>query len=142
MIARLFNTVGPRQSGQYGMVIPRFVQNALAGQPIEMHGDGTQTRCVLPRPGHGPRAQGLMDERASSGEIFNVGSSERISDPGARRAGHATLTGSDSEIVYIPYDKVYGQGIEDTLHRSPRSRRSATRSAGGPSATSTRSSPT
>ena len=57
MIVRLFNTVGPRQSGQYGMVIPRFVERALAGEPIEVHGDGTQTRSLLPRRRHDPRAR-------------------------------------------------------------------------------------
>ena len=79
VIVRLFNTVGPRQSGQYGMVIPRFVSHALAGTPLEIHGDGTQTRSFLPRLGHDPRAEGLMDATRSAGEIYNVGTTERIS---------------------------------------------------------------
>jgi UDP-glucose 4-epimerase len=118
VIARLFNTVGPRQSGQYGMVIPRFVRSALAGTPIEVHGDGTQTRSFCHVADTIRALQGLMDERSLAGAIFNVGSSERIRIVDlAEKVREAA--GSDSEIVYVPYDKVYGQGIEDTLHREP-----------------------
>src|SRR5438874_8763289 len=78
VIARLFNTVGPRQSGQYGMVIPRFVSWALAGQALEIHGDGTQTRCFCHVQDTIRALMGLMDAREISGEIFNVGSTERI----------------------------------------------------------------
>ena len=79
VIVRLFNTVGPRQSGQYGMVIPRFVERALAGEPLEIHGDGKQTRCFCHVAGHDPRARGPDGRaRATSGEIFNVGSTERV----------------------------------------------------------------
>jgi UDP-glucose 4-epimerase len=118
VIARLFNTVGPRQSGQYGMVIPRFVKSALAGTPIEVHGDGTQTRSFCHVKDTIRGLKGLMDNRSLSGEILNIGSSERIRIVDlAERVLQAT--GSDSEIVFIPYDKVYGQGIEDTLHREP-----------------------
>src|SRR5438094_2041161 len=78
VIARLFNTVGPRQSGQYGMVIPRFVSWALAGQTIEIHGDGTQTRCFCHVQDTIQALMGLMDARGISGEIFNVGSTERV----------------------------------------------------------------
>jgi UDP-glucose 4-epimerase len=117
VITRLFNTVGPRQSGQYGMVIPTFVQNALAGRPIEVHGDGAQTRCFCHVADTVRALKGLM-ESGSSGEIFNIGNSHQISIMElAERI--RTLTGSSSEIVTVPYDKVYGQGIEDMLHRIP-----------------------
>jgi UDP-glucose 4-epimerase len=118
VIARLFNTVGPRQSGQYGMVIPRFVRHALAGTPIEVHGDGTQTRSFCHVVDTIRALKGLMDERTLSGAIYNVGSSERIRivDLAARVLRAA---GSRSELLFVPYDEVYGQGIEDTLHREP-----------------------
>jgi UDP-glucose 4-epimerase len=118
VIARLFNTVGPRQSGQYGMVIPRFVERALAGEPLEVHGDGTQTRSFCHVADTVRALSGLMDAAEISGEIFNVGSSERVRIMDlAERVKQAT--GSDSEIAFVPYDRVYGQGIEDTLHREP-----------------------
>jgi len=118
VIARLFNTVGPRQSGQYGMVIPRFVSAALAGRPLEIFGDGTQTRCFCHVRDTIRALVGLMEARGVSGEIFNVGSTERISiEELARRV--LAVTGSGSEIVRVPYDEVYGQGIEDMLHRQP-----------------------
>ncbi len=117
VIARLFNTVGPRQSGQYGMVIPRFVERALAGRPLEIHGDGTQTRCFCHIVDTIRALRGLM-ELGGSGEIYNVGSTNRISiiDLAHRVIG---LTGSSSEIVFVPYDQVYVEGIEDMLHRIP-----------------------
>ena len=118
VIVRLFNTVGPRQSGQYGMVIPRFVERALAGEPIEVHGDGTQTRSFCHVADTVRALAGVMDATGISGDIFNVGSSERIRIIDlAERVKQAT--GSDSEIAFVPYDRVYGQGIEDTLHREP-----------------------
>jgi len=118
VIVRLFNTVGPRQSGQYGMVIPRFVSAALAGRPIEIHGDGSQTRCFCHvQDTIGALAQ-LMDAKNVDGEIFNVGSTERVTiDELAQRVLAATH--SESEVVYVPYGEVYGQGIEDMLHRQP-----------------------
>jgi UDP-glucose 4-epimerase len=118
VIARLFNTVGPRQSGEYGMVIPRFVDAALAGEPLEVHGDGTQTRCFCHVDDTIRALHGLMELHDQSGEIFNVGSQERISilQLAERIRAHV---GGDSEIVTIPYDEVYGQGIEDMLHRIP-----------------------
>jgi UDP-glucose 4-epimerase len=117
VIVRLFNTVGPRQSGQYGMVIPRFVSAALAGRPIEIHGDGTQTRCFCHVGDTIRGLTGLMDA-STSGDIFNVGSTERVTiSELAQRV--LDLTESSSEIVFVPYDQVYGQGIEDMLHRQP-----------------------
>jgi nucleoside-diphosphate-sugar epimerase len=118
VIARLFNTVGPRQSGQYGMVIPSFVERALAGRPLEIHGDGTQTRCFCHVSDTVLALKGLMDERSTSGEIFNVGSSSRIRILDlAQRV--IEMTRSDSELTFVPYEKVYGQGIEDMTHRIP-----------------------
>ena len=118
VIARLFNTVGPRQTGQYGMVIPRFVQNAVAGAPIEVYGDGTQTRSFCHVSDTIRALHDLMDERSISGEIFNVGSSERVQIIElAERV--LTMTGSRSEVSFLPFDKAYGLGIEDVLHREP-----------------------
>jgi UDP-glucose 4-epimerase len=118
LIVRLFNTVGPRQSGQYGMVIPRFVAAALAGRPLEIHGDGSQTRCFCHVQDTIRALAGLMDARHLSGEIFNVGSTERVTI--LELADRVrSLTGSQSEVGYVPYDEVYGQGIEDMLHRQP-----------------------
>jgi len=118
VVVRLFNTVGPRQSGRYGMVIPRFVERALAGEPLEVHGDGTQTRSFCHVSDTVRALAGVMDAHGISGEIYNVGSRERIRIIDlAERVKEAT--GSGSEIVLVPYDRVYGQGIEDTLHREP-----------------------
>jgi UDP-glucose 4-epimerase len=118
VIVRLFNTVGPRQSGQYGMVIPRFVGQALAGAALEVHGDGTQTRSFCHVRDTIRALKGLMEATEISGEIFNVGGTERISV--LELADRVrTLTGSTSELVFIPYTEVYGLGIEDTLHREP-----------------------
>jgi UDP-glucose 4-epimerase len=117
VIVRLFNTVGPRQSGQYGMVIPSFVQRALAGEPIEIHGDGEQTRCFCHVSDTIRALAGLMQEGASGG-IYNVGSEERICiNALAQRVKE--LTGSSSPIEYVSYEAVYGIGIEDMLHRIP-----------------------
>jgi UDP-glucose 4-epimerase len=118
VVARLFNTVGPRQSGQYGMVIPRFVARALAGEPIEIHGDGTQTRSFCHVQDTIRALHGLMSADSLSGDVFNVGSTERLTILSLAERVRA-LTGSASEIEYIPYDQVYGLGIEDTLHREP-----------------------
>jgi UDP-glucose 4-epimerase len=118
VIARLFNTVGPRQSGQYGMVIPRFVERALAGRPLEIHGDGTQTRSFCHVRDTIRALKGLMDATSISGEIFNVGSTDpiRIADLAARVVD---LTGASAEFRFVPYDEVYELGIEDVQHREP-----------------------
>jgi UDP-glucose 4-epimerase len=122
VIARLFNTVGPRQSGQYGMVIPSFVVNAIAGRPLEIHGDGHQTRCFC-HVGDTIRAlRGLMDAPQASGEIYNVGSQNKISILELAERIKAA-TGSDSEIRFVAYEDVYGQGIEDMIHRQPSTRK-------------------
>jgi len=118
VIARFFNTVGPRQSGQYGMVIPRFVERAVSGAPLEVHGDGMQTRSFCHVADTVRATIELMEARDISGEIFNVGSSEsvRIIDLAQRVL---ELTGSSSELVFVPHSEVYGLGIEDVLHREP-----------------------
>jgi nucleoside-diphosphate-sugar epimerase len=119
VIARLFNTVGPRQSGQYGMVIPRFVQSALAGRPLEVHGDGTQTRCFCHVADTVRGLKGLLEDTAKSGELFNVGSQERIA---IRELAERVRTkaGSSSEITFVPYEDVFPHGsMEEMFHRVP-----------------------
>ncbi len=118
VVVRLFNTVGPRQTGQYGMVVPRFVRSAIKGEPIEVHGDGTQTRCF----GHVLDVVGALGRLLESpdcyGQVFNLGNSEEISILDlARRA--ITLTNSGSEIRFVSYDEVYGEGFEDMRRRVP-----------------------
>jgi UDP-glucose 4-epimerase len=118
VIARLFNSVGPRQSGQYGMVVARFVQAAVAGTPLEIHGDGTQTRTFCHVQDTIRALHGLMESPDTTGEIYNVGSRNWISIADlAKRV--LELSDSRSELVYVPYDKVYGTGIDDMLHRLP-----------------------
>ena len=118
VVVRLFNTVGPRQTGQYGMVIPTFVRQALAGRPITVYGDGKQTRCF----GYVGDVIGalvkLMDADEAVGQVFNIGSSEEVSIAElAERVKR--LTGSDSEIVYVPYSEAYEEGFEDMPRRIP-----------------------
>ncbi|HSB26604.1 MAG TPA: GDP-mannose 4,6-dehydratase, partial [Pyrinomonadaceae bacterium] len=118
IIVRLFNTVGPRQTGQYGMVIPTFVKQALAGRPITVYGDGKQSRCF----GYVGDVVGtlvkLMDSSEAVGNVFNIGSSEEISILElAERV--KTLTHSNSEIVFVPYDEAYEEGFEDMPRRIP-----------------------
>jgi UDP-glucose 4-epimerase len=117
IIARLFNTVGPRQSGQYGMVVPRFVHRALAGEPLEVFGDGKQTRCFCHVSDTIRALHGLMEHDAA-GEIYNVGSSEQIAILDlAQKVIDATA--SSSTITFVPFEDAYGHGIEDMLHRIP-----------------------
>ena len=117
-VVRLFNTVGPRQTGQYGMVIPTFVKQALAGRPITVYGDGTQTRCF----GYVGDVVGalikLMDHEGAIGEVFNIGSNEEVSilELANRIKG---LTKSESEIVLVPYAEAYEEGFEDMPRRVP-----------------------
>jgi UDP-glucose 4-epimerase len=118
VIARLFNTVGPRQTGMYGMVIPNFVERALAGEEIQIFGTGEQTRCFCHVSDTIRALRALMEDDTTTGEIFNVGARNKTSILGlAERV--IELTGSSSEIAYVPYDQVYGEGIEDMLHREP-----------------------
>lgn len=118
VVVRLFNTVGPRQTGQYGMVIPTFVRQALSGRPITVYGDGKQSRCF----GYVGDIVGalikLMDHKDAVGNVFNIGSNEEISILQlAQRVKE--LTQSESEIVFVPYDEAYEEGFEDMPRRIP-----------------------
>ena len=118
IIVRLFNTVGPRQTGQYGMVIPNFVRQALAGQPITVFGDGTQSRSFT-YVGDVVRAMvALMDEPRAVGQVFNIGNGKEISI-GELAATVKRMTGSGSTIVRVPYEQAYEAGFEDMPRRVP-----------------------
>jgi UDP-glucose 4-epimerase len=115
---RLFNTIGPRQTGQYGMVVPRFVGQALRGEPITVYGDGQQTRCFTYVDDAVTAMCALMAHPAAAGEVFNVGQPREVTiDALAQRV--LDLTGSASPIVHVPYDQVYSQGFEDMRRRVP-----------------------
>ncbi len=118
VIVRFFNTVGPRQTGRYGMVIPNFVRQALAGQPITVHGDGSQTRSFCHVRDVVGALLRLMDEPRAVGEVFNVGNSQEISIMALAERVRA-LTASRSPIVTIPYDQAYESGFEDMPRRVP-----------------------
>jgi nucleoside-diphosphate-sugar epimerase len=118
IIVRLFNTVGPRQTGQYGMVIPTFVKQALAGRPITVYGDGEQSRCF----GYVGDVVGalvkVMDHKDAIGQVYNIGSNQEITiNKLAERVKE--LTQSTSEIVFVPYDEAYEEGFEDMPRRVP-----------------------
>jgi UDP-glucose 4-epimerase len=118
IIVRLFNTVGPRQTGQYGMVIPNFVRQALAGQPITVFGDGTQSRSFT-YVGDVVRAMvALIDEPRAVGQVFNIGNGREISI-GELAEKVRSLAGSTSDIVRIPYEQAYEAGFEDMPRRVP-----------------------
>ncbi len=122
VIVRLFNTVGPRQVGSYGMVIPRLVEQALRGQPITVYGSGSQTRCFCHVSDVIGALLGLMSERDAEGRVFNVGSQSEISIRDlARRI--VEVTGSTSEVVQVPYDEAYEAGFEDMQRRRPNTAR-------------------
>jgi len=118
VIVRLFNTVGPRQTGQYGMVIPRFVAAALSNQPIRVYGDGTQSRCFCYVGNATQALVELMNHPKAEGEIFNVGSTEEISILELAKKVKQ-MSGSRSEIVLVPYDEAYESGFEDMARRVP-----------------------
>lgn len=118
VIVRLFNTVGPRQTGQYGMVVPRFVQQAMQNKAITVYGDGSQRRCF----GYVGDVVGalikLMEHPAAEGQIFNVGNDEEVSIMElAERV--VRITGSSSKIIKIPYEQAYEAGFEDMARRVP-----------------------
>src|SRR5438105_3692183 len=118
VVVRLFNTVGPRQTGQYGMVIPTFVKQALSGRPITVFGTGEQTRCFGFVKDVVGALINLMERDEAVGEVFNVGSNEEVTIMElARRVKE--LTGSKSEIVTVPYDEAYEEGFEDMPRRVP-----------------------
>ncbi len=118
IVVRLFNTVGPRQTGQYGMVIPNFVRQALAGQPITVFGDGTQSRSFTYVGDVVKAMVALIDEPRAVGQVFNIGNGHEISI-GDLAAKVKKMTGSSSEIVTIPYDQAYEAGFEDMPRRVP-----------------------
>jgi len=118
VVVRLFNTVGPRQTGQYGMVIPTFVRQALAGRPITVFGSGKQTRCFCYVGDVVAALLKLMDSEKSVGEVFNIGSNQEISIGDLARKVKE-LTDSQSEIVLVPYDEAYEEGFEDMPRRVP-----------------------
>jgi len=118
IVVRLFNTVGPRQTGQYGMVIPTFVKQALAGRAITVYGSGKQSRCFCYVGDVVVALVKLMDADDSVGEVFNIGSNQEISILDlAKRV--KDLTRSESEIVFVPYDEAYEEGFEDMPRRIP-----------------------
>jgi UDP-glucose 4-epimerase len=118
VVVRLFNTVGPRQTGQYGMVVPRFVGQALAGKPITVYGDGSSSRCFTNVQDAIRALVGLMDSDAAVGEVYNVGSCQEVTILElAKRV--RLLTGSSSEIVFVPYEVAYEENFEDMPRRVP-----------------------
>jgi UDP-glucose 4-epimerase len=117
-IVRLFNTVGPRQTGRYGMVIPTFVQQALRGEPITVYGDGNQSRCFGYVGDVVQALAALFDNPAAIGEVFNIGSTEEVTI-GELAEMVKVMTGSRSEIIQIPYDEAYEAGFEDMHRRIP-----------------------
>ena len=118
IVVRMFNTVGPRQTGQYGMVIPTFVKQALANKPITVFGDGTQSRCFTHVADVVRGLIGLMESTASYGQVFNIGSGGEITirDLAMQIKEKAR---SSSEIQYIPYTEAYEAGFEDMVRRVP-----------------------
>lgn len=118
IIGRLFNTVGPRQTGQYGMVVPNFVQKALIGKPIIVHGDGSQSRSFTHISDVVEALIRLMSEPRAVGQVVNVGGTEEVTIKELALLVKE-MTGSRSDIEYIPYEKVYGPGFEDMQRRCP-----------------------
>jgi UDP-glucose 4-epimerase len=118
VVVRLFNTVGPRQTGQYGMVVPRFVHSAMKNEPITVFGDGTQQRCF----GHVldvvEGLSKLLESPQCFGQVINLGNDEEVSILGLAEKA-IELTGSKSEVRYIPYEEAYGDGFEDMRRRVP-----------------------
>jgi UDP-glucose 4-epimerase len=118
VVVRMFNTVGPRQSAAYGMVIPRLVRQAIAGLPLTVYGDGTQTRCFCHVQDVVGAIVALLDRDETAGEVFNIGSQHEISMLElARRI--VTRSGSSSEVRLIPYEEAYESGFEDMMRRVP-----------------------
>lgn len=118
IVVRLFNTVGPRQTGQYGMVIPTFVKQALSQRPITVYGDGRQSRCFCYVGDVVGALMKLMDDEQAVGEVFNIGSNQEVTI-GDLAKKVKELTNSESEIVLVPYDEAYEEGFEDMPRRVP-----------------------
>ncbi len=117
-IARFFNTVGPRQTGRYGMVVPRFVSQALHGEPITVYGDGSQSRCFLHVEDLVEAVVSLIENPASISRVFNIGSTEEVTILELAQRIKA-LCESDSPIVFVPYQEAYAPGFEDMQRRVP-----------------------
>jgi len=118
IIVRLFNTVGPRQTGRYGMVVPNFVRQALAGEPITVFGDGTQSRCFTWVGDVVGALAAIVGREEAIGQVYNLGSTEEVSIRALAERVKA-LTGSRSPIVTVPYDQAYESGFEDMPRRVP-----------------------
>ena len=118
IVVRLFNTVGPRQTGRYGMVIPRFVQQALRNEAITVYGDGSQSRCFGFVGDIVSAMIALIEKPEAQGDVFNIGSSEEITIQALAEQVRA-MTGSNSQIVHVPYDEAYAEGFEDMPRRTP-----------------------
>jgi UDP-glucose 4-epimerase len=118
VVVRLFNTVGPRQTGRYGMVIPTFVRQALRGEPITVYGDGQQTRCFTHVGDVVGALIALMEHPGAVGEVYNIGSSEEVTIASLAEQIRS-LAGSPSPIVLVPYDQAYEAGFEDMPRRVP-----------------------
>jgi len=118
LIVRLFNTVGERQTGQYGMVIPRFVKCALKGEPLTVYGDGKQTRCFAYVKDVLDGLMALVNDHSAYGNVFNIGSTEEVSIENLAIM-IKEMTKSPSKIKYIPYEEAYGQAFDDMLRRVP-----------------------
>lgn len=118
VIARLFNVAGPRQSGRYGMVIPRFVEQALRNDPLTVYGDGSQTRSFCHVQDAVEGLVGLVESPDAYGDVFNIGRPEEVS---IRQLAERViaLSGSVSPVRYVPYQEAYGDGFEDTMRRVP-----------------------
>jgi UDP-glucose 4-epimerase len=118
VVVRLFNTVGPRQTGQYGMVVPRFVHSAMRNEPIQVHGDGTQSRCFGHVHDIVEGLSKLLETPECFGQVINLGNNEETSIKQLAEKAIA-LTGSSSEIQFVPYEEAYGEGFEDMKRRVP-----------------------
>jgi UDP-glucose 4-epimerase len=133
VVFRLFNTVGPRQTGQYGMVVPRFAQQALRGQPLTVYGDGQQTRCFCDVADVVRALIALSRSQSAIGEVFNVGATTEITiaelahsvlDTVDALGLRPTTVGADDErVVFIPYEEAYEAGFEDMRRRVPDTRK-------------------
>jgi UDP-glucose 4-epimerase len=117
-VVRLFNTVGPRQSARYGMVVPRLVRQALANEPLTVYGDGTQTRCFCYVGDVVDALQNILADDRTIGELYNLGNPQECTIVGlAQRI--VSLTKSQSKITYVPYTQAYGDGFEEIMRRVP-----------------------
>jgi len=118
VIVRLFNVVGPRQTGMYGMVLPRFVRQALLNEDITVHGDGSQSRCFAHVGDVVHALYGLMESKGTSGQVYNVGATHEITILDLAKKV-VSVTGSSSKIQFIPYEEAYEEGFEDMQRRVP-----------------------